>query len=841
MAFDPSTAKPLEFDASTAKPFEFDPSTAKASSAASPPKPATPTADPLSGFGGRLAGGTSFGAVGGFFAPEATMATGKVMGALPFPAVKAAGKVLERTAPLMRSSIGARTLGGLSGAAAGAAGETLGTGIEVVAPESTAGKVLAESARILTPDPFSTVAAPITRKIAGLLAGSSATETAAQVAGRIGKELKLSPYQEKGIEKIVNDIRSGVDFKTASSELINILRKSDLDAVNYASKVSADIEKKLGNLQKFAAEQSRLLGTSSSEELANLIARDPKSLDELIRLRGELETSLSNVAKSLQQAQRDALLAVDKDAANRIGRQILEVSKYQRDTLSQIDNLTKQAKRVESLPGQIVEQRIGAAALPTKLGEDIRKPVVDRLNQLRAERAASANRDFADVGSVALAKERQGGRISDTDAYKEAQQWVKNRLTDPETKLARTTSPDLKKALDDFAQVLRGRSEPVDVNGQKVQKIVPASFGSLEDIRRKLGDRAAGLPSEGYNAIGQQMAGDMKNLVENIMNEFSEGTFKAYLSKYKELSRPINDFKTPFGQVLTGRKDVEFVDAFSTPTADLGKRLFSSAENVRQYIALTNGNVEQAEKLARLYAADSLRPPSGKNVQAFIDSNRDWLPLFPNLQADLVRVSEAVPKVERRLGTLQGRISEAEKAREARFQAGFKEVGPAEKPPLEGVAKDIRTWASDYRAKIDAEAKTLLGEGRTGPVQPAQVRKIVEGADPKQWETLSNFAGAARGKDLVRKVSVSVLADKVEKNPVEAAKFFNEKLAPVLEGYGFMTGAQVREISRNLSNAVALQKEDPTALIKFLQSASSAASRGVERGLSGALNLTMGP
>jgi hypothetical protein len=43
----------------------------------------------------------------------------------------------------------------------------------------------------------------------------------------------------------------------------------------------------------------------------------------------------------------------------------------------------------------------------------------------------------------------------------------------------------------------------------------------LEIIRRNLRDRASGLPAEGYDAIGQQMASRLADLVENTQKEFA--------------------------------------------------------------------------------------------------------------------------------------------------------------------------------------------------------------------------------------------------------------------------------------------------------------------------------
>ena len=81
------------------------------------------------------------------------------------------------------------------------------------------------------------------------------------------------------------------------------------------------------------------------------------------------------------------------------------------------------------------------------------------------------------------------------------------------------------------------------------------TFISAETIRRKIGDAAFGVPAEGYEAIGQNIARDIYGRLSTAMREF-EPSFGKYLDDYKRLSQRLEAVSSRVGQSLVGTEQI---------------------------------------------------------------------------------------------------------------------------------------------------------------------------------------------------------------------------------------------------------------------------------------------
>jgi hypothetical protein len=145
----------------------------------------------------------------------------------------------------------------------------------------------------------------------------------------------------------------------------------------------------------------------------------------------------------------------------------------------------------------------------------------------------------------------------------------------------------------------------------------------LENIRRNLRDRASGLPAEGYDAIGQQMAGRLSDLVENTQKEFAP-KFASFLERYKVDSQPINRFVNNLAKRVTGREEADFAQ-FKVDPASLADNVFASKQGVAQLVETVGP--EQAENIARSYVANTLQNADAPAFQRFLSDRKtqDWL------------------------------------------------------------------------------------------------------------------------------------------------------------------------------------------------------------------------
>jgi hypothetical protein len=128
-------------------------------------------------------------------------------------------------------------------------------------------------------------------------------------------------------------------------------------------------------------------------------------------------------------------------------------------------------------------------------------------------------------------KEFMGETVQNTKSYKQVIDEIDNLLKDKTTNLAVATLDPIKNPL----KVIRRALDPRYVDeatGMVMGK--PASFQSLEDLRRFLRDRSYGLPAEGFEAINQQRAGKLADAVEKVMSEFSDKKIDKFISQYRQ-------------------------------------------------------------------------------------------------------------------------------------------------------------------------------------------------------------------------------------------------------------------------------------------------------------------
>lgn len=336
-------------------------------------------------------------------------------------------------------------------------------------------------------------------------------------------------------------------------------------------------------------------------------------------------------------------------------------------------------RRGEALAGQLAagtERRLAAISQPrtaTEVGEEARTLATTRLDALKKARQDATDINKAEAFQAARAQEVAGQRVNQTNAFKQAEADLKAMKVDPETKLPLTTGATGGQ-IDEVRRELTGVIlDPL--TGET--KRVGVSFQKLEDLRRRLGDRASGLPETGFDAIGQQMAGRLKTMVENVMKEFTGGkldmetglvkggSFEKYLKDYAEASKPINQFATTVGQKLTATLE-QPRGVFATDPMALPKSIFSSPRNVDDFIELTGGDKAAVERLARNYVSEQLAGKTPAQINQFLNTNKGWLAKFPVLRDDFSTFAKKAEQEAR----VQPRLAARTQARAGRFELG---------------------------------------------------------------------------------------------------------------------------------------------------------------------------
>jgi hypothetical protein len=286
------------------------------------------------------------------------------------------------------------------------------------------------------------------------------------------------------------------------------------------------------------------------------------------------------------------------------------------------------------LPGTTTEKEAGRfKAIPTSeqtVGDRIRVYVDRVFNDLKATRSKNAEKLKEEAFGLAKAREQQGLMPKDTEAFKKG-------MSELDSMIKTATLSDIKAPL----QRVRNALDPVqEVEGVIVGK--PVTFEGLEQLRRFLRDRSFGLPSEGFDAIGQQQAGKLADIVESVQREFTSGypsltaavkgdkssAFDRFLEQYRKDSEPLRVFKTKTGKLfeeqLPGVKGYAKVSSENIPS-----RVFKDRESYQGLIEAVGGNKAFAENEARKYFVGQMEKLAGdpKKLEAFIRDNRTMLNL----------------------------------------------------------------------------------------------------------------------------------------------------------------------------------------------------------------------
>jgi hypothetical protein len=332
-------------------------------------------------------------------------------------------------------------------------------------------------------------------------------------------------------------------------------------------------------------------------------------------------------------------------------------------------------RRGEQLASSLVagtEARLAQISQPRTMeaiGADARQLAGDRLKALRDAREAATNTNKQAMLTEARNKELQGQGVEGTRAFKNMEVALDAFIRDPVTKRERITGAT-KSQFDEVRREALGITyDPLTGQTSKAK----VGFERLEQLRRRLGDRASGLPETGFDAIGQQDAKDLKGLVERIMSEFTGKRFDKYRADYEELSQPINQFATEVGQALTAPSQ-QIRGAMATQASTLPAKIFSTPENVDDFINFTGGNRTAVENLARNYVSAELREKTPAQIRSWLNQNSEWLTRFPNLNKEFADYARKAAQTERTVAKT-GKLTEQ---RAKMFEMGGTQTQQAE-------------------------------------------------------------------------------------------------------------------------------------------------------------------
>jgi hypothetical protein len=750
-------------------------------------RPATAEKKEDSGFLGRakkVAAETGIGGVAGAFAPE-------IMSYGVAPALRLSAMTAPFSAPtyeLGQALRAQRLKSAGAGAFGGAVGETGGQTVEALGGSKgeaeaarfigglTAPSIISEPARLLTKAGGYGLSTLLNRAT-GLPIGTAA-RTIGQISEEKGiKELNLTAQQQQFINDKLNSIRGGAESFQPAKDVFAMLRKSADSILNEAEKKTSDLQ----SLRTIA------------ETEANKVREQAKKLAQAVR--DKAATQAPELRSKAEKEATAILTTADQEASKIINEAQQRATKMEgvRERLG--PKTQKRIAAVEQKTGELGEKK-----KPSELGGSVRQFFEGEFNRLKGVREGNVQTLKTAAFDEAAAKEKSGKRYQETKAYKEAISLIDSKVKNAETGLL-NVGPDELNGLTAIRDVIRrgvGRKVK-DEAGNETITYTPLSFQALENMRRQLRDRAFGLPAEGYDAIGQQRAGDLAESIEKIQREFSPG-FGKYLEQYKADSQPLNDFKSKLGQAILGKSETDF-GKYATDAFTLADKAFYSAGSVDQLTKIAGP--QAAEQLARSFIANRIKGGSAKEISSVIQDRNisDWIGKFPALEQELNNLAQQAGIVERvgrkrenfrealrtqirDLPTAAGTEAktlekEAERkagriTKEAETAAAKLERQATDLPPkIEGrgeraaekvISKaeaDIAKKASAITQESQRKSDLILGKA----VEPKRVADFLLRGNRDEWSTIAPIiSGTPGGKEKLASAVGQVIADRANQS-----------------------------------------------------------------------------
>ena len=259
------------------------------------------------------------------------------------------------------------------------------------------------------------------------------------------------------------------------------------------------------------------------------------------------------------------------------------------------------------------------------------------------------------------------------------------------------------------------------------------SFASSETVRRRLGDAAFGVPAEGYEAIGQNLARELYGALSGAMRKY-EPQFGAYLDNYRRLSQPLEVAGTRLGRAIMGTER-DAPGFFAATSEQIANQAFRSPESVRALVAAFGNNRQLVNAAAERYFANQLTGKTAAEVRSILSSDRNRAVLRELGPEFAARLNERIVQrasVQAQRGTAAGQraerlgreISETNKAIKG-IEQQIARVTPQE-PGVQAALDNLRAALNNEQRNQVASQLIKQLEGRVSPAERANLNKLVD-------------------------------------------------------------------------------------------------------------------
>ena len=384
--------------------------------------------------------------------------------------------------------------------------------------------------------------------------------------------------------------------------------------------------------QRAASDLASKLSLARGTEVKPLIERLGKTATE--RAAQTVETAKSAEVKPLKE------LTSIESAQERLAKR-LPVAEQRQATREQS---VESALNTLSPSKKVLAEDVGGIIQP--LGQR-------NIKQLAGERTRQAITEIKDPAfSDAVAREQSGDFIATNDKSRplleKAIDVLKRQIED-------TTEP-YRSQLKARMESLMGEQVPLSQAEQRVEqlratsipgyqpkttKAKPMTLGQAEFMRRMLTDKQL-AESSGFAALDINRRQEVAKALSDAMKTY-EPRISDYLSKYRELSAPIEKATAGRGAALTeadllAEQEVLFA---ADKKAATNYYLDGSQERAERLLSLVGGKNKQLVDGIKAYFRNEMEGMSSKQTKDFIAKNEGLLRVFPELKPQMESVAQA--------------------------------------------------------------------------------------------------------------------------------------------------------------------------------------------------------
>jgi soluble lytic murein transglycosylase-like protein len=442
-------------------------------------------------------------------------------------------------------------------------------------------------------------------------------------------------YKEREAALAGGDEAKGLDEQILAAKQQEELRRKELEELQRKNaEEAARRQQEAARVEaERAARQQALVEQRRQAEIAEQEAK--RAAQDRITQAQEKSEQIKETAEAEAERLRLESAAPDKQFPDE--DEILRQERINDAAVQASGTLENAAAKLEAQAAK----RESEAAATTSVGETKMYDLGDRVRQifLDTRKKLVEARDKA-IGKGAEAKkpeegrnllphekdvEARGGNLTGTQEFKDFSTFIKNKVEDKEL------TPPLKRVYKYVQRIINTGKEGTN----------PVPWQRLRYLRREVADKLSPTQAVSFDALTQELNSELVGKIDDLLDAFVGGTkeapgsYKGFLSAYREESKPLDIFK--FGPGKIGTEMGEWGKGLEYDREDVIKAVMhptrSNAETVVELAGDKVGDLAEIVRSALLKQAGG----SAKKLRDTLDKYNEFLSVdaFSGVRNDL--------------------------------------------------------------------------------------------------------------------------------------------------------------------------------------------------------------